>query len=721
MKKLINRRHFLTTMGTGIGAAQFLPLHTYAFRDSVSESFNREDKYWIDQRFTEMKGIPWRKIHLDFHNTHHIGKIAENFNADQWGDQLLTGNVDSIVTFAKDMHGNFYYPSKYGPVHPGLSIDLLGEQVEACRKRNIKVYAYYCCAWDHNLTYKHPEWNMRKRDGSDYLPKEGETPDWTAMCLGNKDFVDLMADHVTEFMSNYELDGAWLDMAIPIAPECYCNECLRQIKAKGKDPYNLEAQREHQNRSMLDFHKRMKELVHATRPGAQVDFNDWVYGKVSERVDYLDNIDVEALPTYPQWGYFYAPAQIRYQRNFGLPVFGMTGRFIGSWADFGGLKTPEQFDVELASLVANAAHCDVGDQMPPDGILDKAVYYVLNKSFGRIKKMEPWLEQAAPVTEAALMIPAIPLGHVNQPFIFGLVKLMMEMHLQFDLVEPEQDWEKYSLLIIPDDLMPDSKTVERIHKFISKGGSVIVCHNGGLQADTKQSWLEKYGMKYEGDSPFKPAYYVTEDNFIDDMPSYEYVLYDGASQWKVESPAKSISSLGVPKFNRSAEHFTSHRQTPYDHTTEYSTLAISNGVGLIGFPVGKSYSGYGYWIYREAFKHLMNKVLPQKLIETNAPVSTEITVSYQKASVEENRSERYMVHIINYSPVRKSPQHSEMHDDPVALTDVFVKLNIPLQDVAVTTVVAGERLKNRSMNNGIEVTVPRILISEIVCFELNAV
>ena len=235
----------------------------------------------------------------------------------------------------------------------------------------------------------------------------------------------------------------------------------------------------------------------ATRPGCQVDFNDIGIGKVSERVDFLDNIDIEALPT-GGWGYFYAPAQIRYQRNFGLPVYGMTGRFVSTWADFGGLKLPQQLDVELASLVANAARCDVGDQMPPNGQLDAAVYHVLGKSFGRIKKLEPYLDESAPVTEAALMIPVVALERLEQPYIFGLVKLMIELNLQFDVVETGQEWERYNLVVIPDELMPDSKTVERLHQYIGKGGAVIVCHNGGLQAETKQSWLERYGMKFDG-------------------------------------------------------------------------------------------------------------------------------------------------------------------------------------------------------------------------------
>jgi len=43
-----------------------------------------------------------------------------------------------------------------------------------------------------------------------------------------------VAEHVREYYTKYDLDGAWLDMAEPIAPECYCAECLRQIKAMGK-------------------------------------------------------------------------------------------------------------------------------------------------------------------------------------------------------------------------------------------------------------------------------------------------------------------------------------------------------------------------------------------------------------------------------------------------------------------------------------------------------
>jgi len=80
---------------------------------------------------------------------------------------------------------------------------------------------------------------------------------------------------------------------------------------------------------------------------------------------------------------------------------------------------------------------------------------VLGKSFSKIRKLEPWLNEAAPVTEATVIVPDIPLEKLNQTYIFGIVKLLIELHLQFDLVESSQQWECYKLVVIPDELMPE--------------------------------------------------------------------------------------------------------------------------------------------------------------------------------------------------------------------------------------------------------------------------
>lgn len=163
--------------------------------------------FWIDPRWQTQPSRPWRKVHLDFHNSRHIPRIGERFDPDEFGDCLQAAHVNAIVGFAKDMHGYFYYPTVFGPIHPGLSFDLLGMQVEACRKRNIKVYAYYCTTWDNHLAEQHPEWLVWKRDRTTYLPAFDHPPGWTVLCLSNADFVQLVLDHNRETLERYDLDG----------------------------------------------------------------------------------------------------------------------------------------------------------------------------------------------------------------------------------------------------------------------------------------------------------------------------------------------------------------------------------------------------------------------------------------------------------------------------------------------------------------------------------
>jgi hypothetical protein len=248
---------------------------------------------------------------------------------------------------------------------------------------------------------------------------------------------------------------------------------------------------------------------------------------------------------------------------------------------------------------------------------------------------------------------------------------------------------------------------------------LIVVHHSGLIAGSKQTWLERYGFTYDGMSPFTPAYLVPQPA-TSDIPAYEYALYEGASQWKVQSPAKALALLGEPLFQRSPEHYTSHMQTPFDHLTTYAAMARSGHVVLVGFPLGLSYFKNGYWVYRRAFQQAVAEMLPATLIQSNAPLSTEITLTHQAAQPERGRKERYMIHIVNFSPLRHTPSHPDYYEDPIALTDVTIRLNLPVRCSSAQAVVAGNALRAWSApGGGVEVTVARVPIHEVVVLEVT--
>src|SRR5207247_10347634 len=131
----------------------------------------------------------------------------------------------------------------------------------------------------------------------------------------------------------------------------------------------------------------------------------------------------------------------------------------------------------------------------------------------------------------------------------GWVKLLTASRIMFDIVERDTKWEeRYALLILPENLRVDQAMAGRLQTFISAGGAVVATHRSGLVAGTEKSWLEPYGIHYEGMSPFTPAYLVPRVDFTGEIPSYAYALYEGASQSRVEPPAITLAVLGEPLF-----------------------------------------------------------------------------------------------------------------------------------------------------------------------------
>lgn len=687
---------------------------------------------YVNDELRQVPVKPWRKVHLDFHNSQHIPSIGEAFDADEFGDTLVNAYVDGIVVFAKDMHGYFYYPSQYGPVHKGLSFDLLGAQVKACRDRGIKVYAYYCVTWDNYLAEHHPEWLVVKRDRTTYLPKFDETPRWTALCLTNDAFVNLVLDHSREVLERHELDGIWYDMPLPIGGECFCRNCLAALQDAGKDPFDVGTQRQHKQDLLVGFMRRAHDLAQEIRPGTQVDQNNQTRFGLAERAPFMGNIDIEALPTAAGWGYYYFPTTVRYARNFGTSVYGLTGRFHRSWADFGGLKHPHQLQIELSGIVAQGAHCGIGDQAPPHGRLDPAVYQTIGHAFARIKALEPFLDGAAPVTEAAIVASGHPLDHLGrdrvsdsvqyEDAVYGFTKLLTEAHVQFDVVEPDVDLERYRLLLLPENLCVDRALADRLSTYLREGGAIIASAGAATLNNGHEVWAESLGLEVRGPSPFTPAYLTfngteSSNGLWEGLPAYEFALYEGALQLAPSDSSVVRAHLGEPLFQRNSNHYTSHQQTPFDHETNFAAIALADRLAVTAFPIGSSYYRQGYWIYREIFQRLVRAVLPRPLIDTDAPSTADVTLTHQQAT--SVHSERWLVHLVNFSASRRSPAHVEYHEDSLPLRDVRVSLAMDSPVARAYLAASNTGLNLRKSEQGWNVVVPRIDHDEIVVFELD--
>jgi hypothetical protein len=674
--------------------------------------------------------VPVRKIHLDFHNSEHIQSVGHGFDRGQFIDTLLRAHVDAIVVFAKDMHGYFYYPSAFGPVHPGLDgRDLFGEQVDACREAGIKVFAYYCTTWDNYLAERHPEWLSLKRDRTSYLPRFDETPGWTALCMSNQDFVDLMLAHTREILERYAIDGLWFDMPLTNHDqECYCRNCVTALRAAGRDIFDRDAQGERTQLLLLDWMEAASELASELRPGIVVDQNQQTRLGLHQRAEFLDNVDIEALPT-AHWGYPYYPMMARFVRALGIPFTGLTGRFQTEWADFGGLKSKNQLRLEVASIVALGGGVSVGDQAPPSGSLDRAVYDTIGEAYEYLDDVEEYLSGAVPLAEAALLVdgpmvtdfariesqidPAVREGAL------GMARLLTEHRVQFDVVEAGTvDLERYNVIFVPDGLPFREQTIAALEAFRVRGGRII--HATTPQASlASMPWLRGLGIVDTEPSPFSPAYAVMTPRSRAQHSDFEFALYDGAMRWRRASDADDsvLAVLGEPRFQRSAEQFTSHGHSPVHVKTDYVVVAANAEFGAFAFPVGTGYQRHGYWIYAEMFGEVLRTVFPDQIVRSDAPPSVELALTYQPSTSES--PPRVVVHAVNFTAAARRGGHLEYYDHVAPIHDVDVGLRLGVKVKRVRAARAAQELAFSDHDDEVRFSVPVVHQSELIVVELE--
>ena len=78
--------------------------------------------------------MQYRQVHLDFHTSEKIPDVGSQFDKKQFQEALCLGHVESITLFSKCHHGYSYHPTTAGVMHPTLTFDLLGAQLEACKE-----------------------------------------------------------------------------------------------------------------------------------------------------------------------------------------------------------------------------------------------------------------------------------------------------------------------------------------------------------------------------------------------------------------------------------------------------------------------------------------------------------------------------------------------------------------------------------------------------------
>lgn len=514
-----------------------------------------------------------RQIHLDFHNSPYIADLLADFDAKALARQFREAGANSVVVFAKCVHGMGYYPSQVVDPHPALGgRDFTGELIEALHSEGLRAPIYTIVGWEENIAQQHPDWLQICEDGS-FAQNAASSDGYTSqpgrfrwLNFLHPDYQDYFRAHLEELLARYPIDGFFIDMLVVHPKADWSDHAVafrEQHGLMGRDPLTHARFEALAQQTWADA---FSKLIRAKAPHASRFYNaenrlytDPTLGALA-RADAQTHFEIESLPA-GMWNYHHFPRVARNLRKRG-PWLGMTGRFQKMWGDFGSVKAPPALEFECFRSQALGGGNSVGDQLHPRGYLEPGVGELIGSVFQQCAAAEAFYDGCEPCPDVALFCPhdpRVPESHSTR-VEEGMQFLCQQNHYDCAIVNAGDDLSGYRVVVIGEGTILSDSARQRIADYHAAGGAIVIAGDAAF-IDGK-GWGPFAGLHTEGECAFAPAYWQAgkETELCHDLGAGARVFYHrglrvfgGESIW---------ADRVFPYFQRSDLRFCSHFQAP---------------------------------------------------------------------------------------------------------------------------------------------------------------
>lgn len=673
--------------------------------------------------------FPQRQIHLDFHTPGEVTDVGSNFDPDEFASTMAAARVQSVNLFAKCHHGYSYFPTTVGTMHPGLTFDLLGQQIEALHKVGIRAPIYLAVGWDDLAGQNHPEWIAVNREGnvlmrpplSNHSPLQNQVG-WSWLDMGTE-YAGYVNAQVAELCSRYEVDGFWFDIVGDIPN--YSASAQTRMRAAGVDISNEREVFAFASATTSTFMERTSKTVRSLHPAASIYYNGTTTPTARRTLEVQTHLEVESLPTGNEshWGYLHYPIVARHARSFGRPIVGMTGRFHKSWADFGGLKNQAQLDYEAGTIVGAGGAVSIGDQLDAGGKLDTAVYRAIGRTFDWLAALEPWLEDSENVAEVAIVSDLKNSGLQEfSEFSEGVnaaAQMMLEMGVQFAILDIESlNDSPYEVVILPDDYRPDDNAVVAIERARSAGARLVLSGRTAWDRERAEFQLARIPASIVASSPTIPSYIRAGDSAPSGTevdPEFAYVFYDAAELVEPTIGGISLGELARARYTRTWDHFYSHGQAPVGDTLGHPWGVFSEDVLYLAAPLIGAYRSHDYWVYRALFEQAFGRLLPDRVVRYDGPHWVEVACRAQRCPGEERK--RLIVHLTSYTPRRTAGQVARVDSAGTIAAGTTLTVHAPHGATRAYLAPSGETLEHQVEGSVWTIRLPDLGVHTVIVLE----
>jgi len=349
--------------------------------------------------------------------------------------------------------------------------------------------------------------------------------------------------------------------------------------------------------------------------------------------------------------------------------------------------------------------------MHPRGTLDPLTYRRIGAAFEAVKAREAWCLGATPVAEAAILVDDdwTDFGIAKaSDAVWGATRMLVESHVQFNLVDRGADFTPYRLLILPDNRPLDEATIGKLNAFAQAGGAVLATAGGGWAARDGRFALEALPLADRGWTETTANYIRLAESFRGAVEPSDYVIRRAFRQVQpgpgCETPAQTV----LPYFERTPDHFTSHHHAPPDRPGDYPALVIRGRLMYCAAPLFEAYHRDGDTHCRQIFARCLETLLPDRLISLGPRPMIEAGLTRQAG--------RRVLHLVNYAASKRGAAPETMETIP-PLFDIPLRCRLPAAPKRVYLAPEGADLTFEYIGGTVRCVVPRLDIQALVVME----
>lgn len=468
-----------------------------------------------------------------------------NFEIDVEGAMKASrdAGAECVMLYTQDCWGYAFYPTKASLVHPNLTYDLFGKEVNLAHQMGISVAAYYCLHFNNQFVLNHPDWGWVDEHGEQHRER------WYMACLDSP-YRQIVLGMMDEIFSTYEVEQLFLDTfgsqlwnyhSHGINPFCFCPHTVGAWDAEHPgDPYRSGFSTRQgwerryqwlQKRSTTDLLDSIVSIVRKHRPDALISLNggpEQFPDDIMQKVDFIYNEPVTTSTGIPLGAIM--------ARGWGRPDYqaGVFTQF-GYVDAYPGSISRIQAD---ALMVQNARTFVVGNAPVIGGLEGRGYsqrwFDVARETWADVRNVDCLLSGVDPLyanavlyseaTRAELDSQRRPVDFRNstsgalENLVYSgrPVESIPEFRLNSELLD------RFEMLVLPEIEVLSSHHADLIRNWVRNGGTLIASYRCGLRDERHQPredfpLADVFGVHFAGEE--KKYAYDQEGNLKGDLIS----------------------------------------------------------------------------------------------------------------------------------------------------------------------------------------------------------